>query len=211
MRAVRFLPYVLFVGLLLALAGSRGLGLAQVDPNTWFFEIDGDDGDWLEDTKGNDGEGYLPAVDVNLTDGSRTWGRRQAPCADWTHTYYAPYMGKRSYSVQCEGSGLQRRTEQMLFSEWWPDSPDNSERYFSLAFRLVDLPVTPPANTRGFIAQLHQGGDDPIPFRMQWEYLCPPHSAACSYYVTMLIRSDGDPVEIGPPTAIPVIWLSALT
>ncbi|HUW12543.1 MAG TPA: LamG domain-containing protein [Anaerolineae bacterium] len=205
MRAVRFLPYVLFVGLLLALAGSMGLALAQVDPDRWFFEIDGDDGDWLEDTKGNDGEGYLPALDVNLTDGSQSWGRRQAPCADWTHTYCAPYMGKRSYSVQCEGSGLQRRTEQMLFSEWWPDSPDNSERYFSLAFRLVDLPVTPDPGTRGFIAQLHQGGYDPIPFRMQWEYLCPPDSGACRYYVTMLIRSGpgpkGDPYEIGPPIA----------
>ena len=89
----------------------------------------------------------------------------------------------------------------MLLDGWYPDSPDNSQRYFSLAFRLVDLPVTPVPDTRGFIAQLHQGGKDPIPFRMQWEYLCPPHSAACSYYVTMLIRSNGDPVEFGPPIA----------
>lgn len=177
------IPYLTLWLALLAVALALLLpprsSLAQVDPNTWFFEIDGDDGDWLEDTKGNDGEGYLPALDVNLTNGSRSWGRRQIPCAHWVHTMNAPYMGKQSYRVQCEGSGAQPRTEQMLLSGWCPDSPDHNQRYFSLAFRLVDLPV-PSMDTDGFIAQLHQGGDDPIPFRMKWEYLCPqivPHVA----------------------------------
>jgi len=107
-------------------------------------------------------------------------------------------MGKRSYTAYCSGEGPQRRTEQMLLDDWCPGSPDTNQRYFSLAFRLVDVPVAPEPGTRGFIAQLHQGGSDPIPFRVQWEYLCPPESAACGYYVTMLVRSNGVPVEIGP-------------
>jgi len=111
----------------------------------------------------------------------------------------APYMGKQSYRVQCEGSGAQPRTEQKLLSGWCPDSPDHNQRYFSLAFRLVDLPV-PSMDTDGFIAQLHQGGDDPIPFRMKWEYLC--QGAACRYYLTMGGNdSKGVFYEFGPPIA----------
>ena len=83
------------LGLLLL---SRPL-LAQVDPNVWFFELDGDYREWLEDTKGGDGDSYLPAEDVNLPDGSRSWGRRQMPCANWASTMNAPYMGSRSYRV----------------------------------------------------------------------------------------------------------------
>jgi len=93
----------------------------------------------------------------------------------------------------------------MLLRHWCPDSPDHSQRYFSFAFRLVDLPVNPIPGTRGFIAQLHQGSgpEDPIPFRMQWEYLC-PQGTACRYYVTMGVRdSNGNFYEIGP--AIPGI------
>jgi len=141
-----------FLGFLLL---SRPL-LGQVGPDAWFFEIDGDDGDWLEDTKGESDPAYLPALDVNLTDGSRSWGRRQMPCANWAPTIDAPYMGRQSYRVHCEGSGDQRRSEQMLLYVWYPNA-DDSQRYFSLAFRLVELPDAPPPETRGYIAQLHQG------------------------------------------------------
>jgi hypothetical protein len=176
---------------------------AQVGPEDFSFEIDADYGDWLQDLYQNDGGGYLPALDVNVPGGAHTWGRRQTPCDNWTHTTVAPYMGPQSYRSHCQGVGPQRRTEQMVLSGWLPDASD-SQRYFSLAFRLVNVPQSPPAGTRGYVAQLHQGSTVPPPFRMQWEYLCPPDSAECGYYLTMGVRwgtNDQDDVfqEFGPP------------
>lgn len=198
------------LAMLLAILAGAGIALlrpataqAQVGPSTSYFEIDADYGDWLEDLYQGDGAGYLPAVDVNHPDQMHSWGRRQTPCDDWTHTTFVPYMGARSYRTHCEGPGAQRRTEQMILSEWIPDAVER-QRYFTVAFRLVDVPAAPPPQTRGFLAQLHQGGSHPVPFRFQWEYLCPPDSAECRYYVTMGVRwgseVEGNEFrEFGPP------------
>ena len=175
--------------------------IAQVGPDAWFFEIDGDYGDFLADlySDGGDPE-YLPSLDVNLAnDPAHSWGRRQSPCDNWAHTTEAPYMGSQSYRAHCDGAGPQRRTEQMILSDWIPDA-DDSQRYLSLAFRLKELPT---AISRGYVGQLHQGGTGAPPFRFQWEYMCPPDSAECGYYITMGTRYGPDPantsfVEFGP-------------
>lgn len=195
----RFSSIVPCVALLFITSIATRTAHAQVTSDVPYFEIDGDFGSTLSEVFG-DTPPYIQADDV--TDGGHTsWGRRQTPqCSNWAHTSASPYMGSNAYTASAFGYGPQRRTEQMLLSDWCPEAAaaGDRDRYFSLAFRLVDLPVNPVVGTRGFIAQLHQGGNDPIPFRIQWEYLCPP--TGCGYFLTMGTRDANNQFyEFGPP------------
>lgn len=175
---------------------------AQVGPEAWFFEIDADYGDWLQDLWLDSDPLYLPALDVNLDDADIThsWGRRQSPCDNWAHITESPYMGSQSYRAHCEGTGDQRRTEQMILAGWVPDAGDD-QRFFSLAFRLKDLPEFV---TGGFLGQLHQGGSGRPPFRFRWDYLCPPDSSECGYYIGMGVYHGHQPDEHFVPMGAPL-------
>lgn len=159
---------------------------AQVSPNNLFFEITGDYGDdYLSDlNKERLSSDDLIALDVIRRDGSMTWGRRNGPCSNWAYTNDAPYSGNKSYRVQCEGVEYSR-SEQMLLGSWQASSTGNT-RYFSMAFRLKDLPKH---DTGGFVAQLHQGLGRPA-FNVNWFYRVPPGSNLGRYFLGMSVRYD---------------------
>jgi len=140
-----------------------------VTPDDGYWELDGDYGSEVAD-KDHDKRTLLS--DDITEDGITTAGRRDNPdCSHWSHKDFretAPYMGENVYRVSCDGPDTcRRRSEQMMLASWWP-GPD-STRYFSLAFKFVELPDD-PVIPKVFVAQLHQGGTGPPPFQVAWSF-----------------------------------------
>jgi hypothetical protein len=158
----------------------------QVEPTSWFLELDGDYGSELCDFNTYTGESYLPAKDIR-DGGVTTLGRRQNKlCTDWHHVSRS-YMGNQAYRVACAADPddhSTRRSEQMLLKSWYAG---DGIRYFSLAFKLY-LPDC-PREPKGYIAQLHQGSWGPPPFALAWIY--EKRKNAYSYYVHMGVYYDG--------------------
>jgi hypothetical protein len=124
---------------------TSNVAVAQVGPTESSFEIDGDHGSLLDDIIDETSTLYLPGDEV-IDGGANTFGRRQhESCHNWTHGSFEPYMGHDSYRVRCDqeppctadpddctGPCLvcpQRRSEQMVLSNWLAGDPDTT-RYF---------------------------------------------------------------------------------
>lgn len=149
---------------------------AVVNPDAWFFEIDGDHGSIISDViegphESGPNPDYLPGT-VEVDDGGyQTLGRREeASCSNWSHGAFEPYAGHDSYRVHCAQqtrpeclggeppADCRRRNEQMILNKWMAGL--DNKRYFTFAFRLTTLPEIPSASEpdkRGYIAQWHHG------------------------------------------------------
>ena len=162
--------------------------LAQVGPEAWYFELDGDYGSVLG-PKASAVSHSLPSR--NITDGEganrhTTFAPKQglrrdgdwAACSDWFHQSISTYMGAQSYRVTAPYPGRHtagvddgeqtRRSEQMLLKNWYTGT-DNT-RYFTLAFRF-QVASRPRAEMGGFIAQLHHGYTAPPAMLLAWDYI----------------------------------------
>jgi hypothetical protein len=141
---------------------SSSAALAQVRPDAWFVEIDGDYGSVVSDVDGSTSHDQL-SDDVS-DGGVITYGTRDdAVCQNWRHDTVAPYMGSQFYSVAC-APGDSERSEQMLVNHWYPGT--DSQRTLSFAMRVRDVDDTVPGG--GFFMQFHQDGGHPPPFRLKW-------------------------------------------
>jgi len=142
---------------------SSSSALAQVGPDAWYAEIDGDYGSVITDVDGTMGNHDQLSDDV-IDGGVTTYGTRDNPlCLDWVHDTFAPYMGSQFYSVDCSpGSGV--RSEQMLVKNWTTGS--DSQRTVSFAMRVRNVDDAVPGG--GFFMQFHQDGGHQPPFRLKW-------------------------------------------
>jgi len=133
---------------------SSGDVLAQVQPDAWFAEIDGDYGSVISQTT------------YDVTDGGiATWARRDSTlCTPWSHFGLEPYMGSEVYTVTCQASENTVRSEQMLVNGWYPGT--DSRRTISLAMRVRGLADGVAGSS--FFMQFHQDGSHAPPFRLKW-------------------------------------------
>jgi hypothetical protein len=138
---------------------------AQVAPDAWFFEVDGDYGSVVSDIDQSMAHDQLTD---DITDGGgTTYATKDSPyCTDWAHTTYAPYMGSQAYTVTCSAAAGTVRSEQAIVKRWYP-GPD-SARSLSFAFRLDGVPPMPVVEGGAFLAQLHGGGGGPPPMVVKW-------------------------------------------
>ena len=93
-------------------------------------------------------------------------------------------MGTNAYTVWCDTppADEHKRSEQMLLKRWYGGS--DSRRYFTLAFRVRNLPASVPNGKRGYITQWHQGANGPPPIRAQWVV------RDGKYYLDVIVRYD---------------------
>lgn len=127
---------------------------------------------------------YIRSLDVVDPDHTASGRLQHTTCFDWEESSETPYMGEQSYRVECventdplcdpdlggdvTRAECVRRTEQSQFKRWYAGGDEGSRtRYFSLAFRLVELPDF-GEDSSGYIAQMHQGGKDSPPFKLGW-------------------------------------------
>jgi hypothetical protein len=161
---------------------------AEVGPDAWYFEIDGDYGSAIEPESVASQNYTLPSRAVTDGEGANrntTYapkggyriGADEPACTSWYHVSGATYMGAQAYRVQCPHDGRlsqdpdadeeKRRSEQMLLSAWYTGI--DSARYFTLAFRFQTI-GTLPAESGGYIAQWHHGSSQPPAVMLAWSY-----------------------------------------